>query len=933
MKRLSVKMGALTCVALMSCATLPRPGKPAMPDVQFRMRDFRLANGMRIIVEEDHASPLVGVFTVVGVGSSGDPKGREGLAHLIEHLAFRASPYNRGTAWNQLENAGVGFLNAQTWFDYTMYEEVGTKDLLPTLLTIEAGRLFTPLVGVDQKAFDVEREVVRNELRQRGENAMGPAFSFLQEAAFPPSHHYSRPIGGGHESLNTVTFDDAKKFVAENYKPSNMTMLIIGDVDLDHVHEALVKALPMSVFQPLPPTKEPFPSRMSGAQVEPPEPPAAKLIRRNSTVASPELYVVWSLPRSFDSETVLLDFVESAASRELSGAFFSDPDIVNVQVLTIPGVEASMLVAAVTLRKGDHVDRSYERVLDQLVKLWASGDAGREMGAVTSATGAAMAEEANFMHQRNDAVMKMTLDAENLMARGSARLTAAHFTGDPLVYTRRLHALAEVSPSRVAHFAETYLKRDRARAVLVEPFPPNSKDATPAATGLGSTTADSNTASFSPDAVKKLGNAYLAKAKNETVVRAKRDHIEETLPNGLRVVVHKRENSLPVAVVELVMATGSAGTLPKGAGELGMQMASPRKHTFGRGADFGIGWSQRVGADRSTITGSGASGNVSNMIAQLSERVTSMHVEDGNLAFFKTDVADYLEKTEQLPLVKADRDLRAQLFTGHPFADTALIADQRKLSSSDIEGWFERAWGPSNAVLVVTGDIDAEKVFADVKQYLGGWAASANAFKPVEAPKPRAEAAPTVLVTNQPGASQAQFHLACLADSSQLTQELANETASKLLATELFNKIRGELGASYGFNGGSTSYLGGVSRLDWVGSIENTRLSQALSLISGMFKGFETSVLTDKNLERARWSVARESTLENATTESVAAAISHEVLMGRKPDDIGLLFETLANVGRPQVSAAWKQCQGGLVISIVGDEDVIRAALKTTDFK
>jgi zinc protease len=136
-----------------------------MTDVQFRMREFRLANGLRSIVEEDHAAPLVGVVTVVNVGSSGDPKGKERLAHLVEHLASRAKPNGGGTAWSQLEAAGVGCLT-------------------------------NPLLGVDQATVDVEREVLRNELRQRGENAIGPAFNFLQEAAFPPGHGYARPIGG-----------------------------------------------------------------------------------------------------------------------------------------------------------------------------------------------------------------------------------------------------------------------------------------------------------------------------------------------------------------------------------------------------------------------------------------------------------------------------------------------------------------------------------------------------------------------------------------------------------------------------------------------------------------------------------------------------------------------------------------------------------------
>ncbi|MDP1829506.1 MAG: insulinase family protein [Archangium sp.] len=914
----------LLLVLLAGCSTLPRPGRPAMPDVQFRMRDFRLANGMRIIVEEDHASPLVGVFTVVGVGSSGDPEGRAGLAHLLEHLAFRARPSNKGTAWNQLEGAGVGFLNAMTSFDETVYMETGTKDLLPQLLAIEASRMLDPLNGVDQKIFEIEREVVRNELRQRGENAIGPAFNFLQEAVFPPGHRYARPIGGSHESLSTLTFDDAKQFAATHYRPSNMTMLIIGDVDLATVQDTLAKGLPGPVFQPLRPTKDAFPPRISGPAMEPPEPPKTVLLTRQSTVASPELYVVWSLPRSFDAETVLLDFVNAAANRELGEAFFSDPDIVSVGVFPVPGAEASMLVAQATLRKGDHPERSMERVLDQLVKLWATGEAGREYA--LDPTRAVIETEKAFSRMRNAALMQMTLAAEDISTRGSERAMSAHFTGDPLTYSRRLRALASITPSQVSTYAEKYLQRGRARGVLVMPFPPESKDTAAGATGLAPAGTDPLTTPFPPEAVTKLGRAHTGHA-NETIVTAKREHIVETLPNGLQVVVHKRRNSLPVVVVELTFTTGSGGTEPAGAAELAQNVAAPKGHAYGAGGDFGIEWLSRVGVDRSRIVGSGANGNLPNMLAQLSERVTTMHVDSSVLGFFKSEFADYFERTEQLPVIKAERELQAALFKGHPWGVTTGMAEQKKLGAGEVQRWFERAWSPSNAVLVVTGDLDAEATLAEVKKWLGPWTAAKDPFAKVPSPTLRSEPL-VVQVTHQPNATQAQVHLSCLADGRQVSQELAQQTLASLMATSLFEKIRGELGASYGFGGRSTLLMGGVGRIDWSGSIENSRLPQAMAVLVNAVDHFEGETLTDRAIERARWDVARESTLSGATASTVAEVLTRQVLAGRKTDQVGVLFESLSKVGRDELSTAWRQCAGNMVLSIVGDEARTRAALK-----
>ncbi len=922
-------LGLAWLVLVVSCATLPRPGRPAMADVQFRMREFKLANGLRVIVEEDHASPLVGVFTVVGVGSAGDPKDKAGLAHLLEHLAFRARPGGQMTAWNQLEGAGVGFLNAMTSFDDTVYMEVGTRDLLPRLLNIETGRMLDPLNGVDAQTFEVEREVVRNELRQRGENAIGPAFNFLQEAVFPVGHPYARPIGGSHESLSAITFDDAKKFAVTYYRPDNMTLLIIGDVQLETFEETLKQALPSPVFQARA-VREPFAPRLAATPVEPPAPPAVKMITRQSTVASPELYVVWSLPRSFDSETVLLDFVNAAANRELSGAFFSDPDIVNVSVFPVPGAEASMLVAQATLRKGDHVERSYERVLDQLVKLWASGEAGNEYS--SDDTRAVVAGDRAFGRMRNAALVQMTTDAENIMSRGTERAISAHFTGDPLTYSRRLRALAAIGPGQVSHYAEKYLQRDRARAVLVMPFAATDKNVAAGTTGLAPAGTDVLTTSFPPEKVKALGRAHLERAKNETVVSAKRDAIDETLPNGLRVVVRKRRNSLPVAVVALTFTTGSGGTTPSGAAELASQLASPRGHAYGDGGDFGIEWQRSVSVDRSRIVGTGGSGNVPNMLAQLSERVTSMRVEAASLAFFKSEFADYLEATEKLPVARAERALQAALFKGHPFATQSTMAEQKQLGAAELEGWYDRAWSPGNAVLVVTGDVDAEATLLEVKKWLGPWAPVKNPF-PL-APVLTLRSGPMeVLVTNQPGATQAQVHLACLAEGKSLAQELANQSMARLLATALFEKIRGELGASYGFGGGSRPMVGGMSRLDWSGSIENSRLPQAMAVLATAVKQFEQQTLSDRALERARWDVARASTLSGAPAGTVADVLTRQALAGRRTDDVDTaLFESLAAIDREQLAAGWRQCAGNLVLSVVGDETRVKEALTQSGF-
>src|SRR5215831_18570055 len=100
---------------------LPKPGEVKIRPFQFRMRDIREPSGLRVLVQEDKSVGAVAVVMVVGVGSTGDAPGKEGLAHVVEHLTFRARPTGSMSMWIMLARAGAADLNASTSFDRTTY--------------------------------------------------------------------------------------------------------------------------------------------------------------------------------------------------------------------------------------------------------------------------------------------------------------------------------------------------------------------------------------------------------------------------------------------------------------------------------------------------------------------------------------------------------------------------------------------------------------------------------------------------------------------------------------------------------------------------------------------------------------------------------------------------------------------------------------------
>ncbi|MGZ6081090.1 MAG: M16 family metallopeptidase, partial [Myxococcaceae bacterium] len=217
------------------------PTRMTFRDVQYDVRSVDLPSGLRVVVEKDATRPLVAVVSVVDVGGADDPAGKEGLAHLVEHLTFRSlqdqkHPYN-----DLLEIAGAARWNASTSWDLTTYYEVGSKDALEALLALEVARLARPLLGVTPEVFEAERQIVKNELLERDEQGFVTAVATQMTAAvFPPGHPNSRPVAGTEPSIASLTLEDAKAFVQKYYRPERMTFLLAGDLD----PAALAKSLP-----------------------------------------------------------------------------------------------------------------------------------------------------------------------------------------------------------------------------------------------------------------------------------------------------------------------------------------------------------------------------------------------------------------------------------------------------------------------------------------------------------------------------------------------------------------------------------------------------------------------------------------------------------------------------------------------------------------
>jgi predicted Zn-dependent peptidase len=202
----------------------------SVPEVAFS--DQRLANGLRVIVAEDHLAPVVAVNLWYAVGSKHEVPGKTGFAHLFEHVMFQGSRHVAKAEHIALVQAAGGTMNGSTWLDRTNYFETLPAHQVELGLWLEADRMATLLDALSQENLDNQREVVKNEKRWSYDNRpYGSWQEKLQAHLYPPEHPYHHSTIGSMDDLDAASLEDVSAFFRTYYAPNNAVLSVVGDVE------------------------------------------------------------------------------------------------------------------------------------------------------------------------------------------------------------------------------------------------------------------------------------------------------------------------------------------------------------------------------------------------------------------------------------------------------------------------------------------------------------------------------------------------------------------------------------------------------------------------------------------------------------------------------------------------------------------------------
>lgn len=204
---------------------------------------WEMANGLTVILHEDHSDPIVHVEVTYKVGSNRESMGKSGFAHLFEHMMFQGSKNVADEEHFKIVQGAGGEMNGTTNRDRTNYFETLPSNMLETALWLESDRMGFLLDSVTQKKFEVQRATVKNEKSQNIENQpYAMAFvEILGQNLYPMGHPYSWPTIGYVEDLNAVTVEDLHKFFLRWYGPNNAILVVAGDFNPNELYPMVEK--------------------------------------------------------------------------------------------------------------------------------------------------------------------------------------------------------------------------------------------------------------------------------------------------------------------------------------------------------------------------------------------------------------------------------------------------------------------------------------------------------------------------------------------------------------------------------------------------------------------------------------------------------------------------------------------------------------------
>lgn len=440
---------ALAVAAPPARAQVDAGGHGALVVPPLALDTFRLDNGLRVIVSEDHSTPVVAVEMWYHVGSAHEPVGRTGFAHLFEHLAFEDTEGMADGEFARLITRAGGIYNGATDADRTAFHEVLPSNRVNLALWSHAERMARLRLGADD--FETQRQVVKEERRLRVDNQPYAASRLsLDTVAFRDYAPYRHSVVGSMGDLDRATVDDARSFYERYYAPNHAVLVVVGDVDPDQI-----RALAEEYFADLP--------RGRGLPLLPPAPAAPRTDgerRRVEVDPLAQLPLVWmgyTLPPAAHPDhrplALLTQILAGGESSRLRRRLVTEEEAALDVVAQIDRRrQAGLLVVGAAPNDGVDAERIEALLDEELARMAADGVTLDELDAA-----------------RNQVLTGVVTERMTVESKAGLLQRYALFFGDPHRVNEDPARFHEVTPDDIRRVAATYLVAANRTVVVAQP--------------------------------------------------------------------------------------------------------------------------------------------------------------------------------------------------------------------------------------------------------------------------------------------------------------------------------------------------------------------------------------------------------------------------------------------------------------------------------
>lgn len=715
----------------------------AVPPLKYARR--KLANGLEVYSMPDPSTANVSVQVWYRVGSKDDPKGRSGFAHLFEHIMFKSTRNMPNEFFDRLTEDVGGFNNASTGDDATNYYEVVPANHLERILWAEAERMGS--LVVDEAVFSSERDVVKEELRQRVlAEPYGRLFYLYLNQANYSVHPYGRPGIGSIEDLDAATVDDVRAFHAAWYRPDNAVLVVAGNFDPEKLDQWVDK-----YFGVLRAPNRPIP------RVSSKEPPrqTRTLTVYAPNVPLPAVAVSYPVFAASSPDYPALMVLDAILSRGESSRFYQSlvyTQQVASEAFTFSEAmrDPSIYTVAAILSEGKSADEGLAALKGEVAKI-----------------ASAPPTEAELEEAKNELVTARLEERETAFGRAFELADSVIRYDDPAAADRILAAIQKTSAADVQRVARALF--DDSKSVAIKYL--NEESAPEGATGdiietaptieagpLPIAAGDAPAFALAPEGARVAPPAPLPPV-SARIPAAK----EKTLANGLRVIVATKDD-LPLVSASLRFAAGSASDPSDLAGVADMTAALATKGTKTRSATEIAQGIERLGA---SLSASAAPDSSIVSLFTRADRRDEAFALFADVARNPVFAAEELERERQQALDElsvamsnpgqiAARAMARLLYGASPYGGVATERSLEALSSEAAARFHLAQWRPENGILVITGAVTADEGVALAERHFGDWAPAPN---PLAAASMAAPPAPPegarALVIDMPDAGQA----------------------------------------------------------------------------------------------------------------------------------------------------------------------------------